>query len=128
LRLLLLGAALIGLALIALAASPSLAVSLPIMGVLGWSVIAMAATTNTLIQLNVPDALRGRVMSVYTTVFAGSTPIGGLFSGLIAATAGVGVTLVVAGSISLVTAGIAFLRLPELLRRPSPSPAQEGWR
>jgi MFS family permease len=128
LRLLLLGAALVGLALIALAASPSLAVSLPIMGVLGWSVIAMAATTNTLIQLNVPDELRGRVMSVYTTVFAGSTPIGGLFSGLLAAAAGVGATLVVAGTISLVTAGIAFVRLPGLLRTGSSTPAQEGWR
>ena len=88
----------------------------------------MAATTNTIIQLNVPDELRGRVMSVYTTVFAGSTPIGGLFSGLIAATAGVGATLVVAGVISLVTAGIAFLRLPELLRTRSSTPAPEGWR
>ena len=42
----------------------------------GVGVIGMAATANTVIQLNVPDVLRGRVMSVYTTVFAGSTPVG----------------------------------------------------
>ena len=68
--------------LVALALSSSLPVSLPIMAVLGFATIAMSATTNTLIQLQVPDALRGRVMSVYTTVFAGSTPIGGLASGI----------------------------------------------
>ena len=35
----------------------------------------MAATGNTMIQLAVPDHLRGRVMSVYTTVFSASVPI-----------------------------------------------------
>ena len=128
LRLLLAGAALIGLALIALAASPSLAISLPIMGVLGWSVISMAATTNTLIQLNVPDVLRGRVMSVYTTVFAGSTPIGGLFTGLLAGAAGVAATMVVAGLVSLTTAGVAFARLPDLVRTDPKAPAPQGYR
>ncbi len=128
LRLLLTGAALVGAALLALAFSPSLAVSLLIMGVLGWSVIAMAATTNTLIQLTVPDQLRGRVMSVYTTVFAGSTPIGGVFSGFVAAVAGVAATLAVAGTVSLITAGVAFTRLPRL-RHPGPaSPAPQGMR
>ena len=44
----------------------------------------MAANGNTLIQTTVPDELRGRVISVYTTVFAGSTPIGALFAGALA--------------------------------------------
>ena len=41
----------------------------------------MAATGNTTIQLAVPDHLRGRVMSVYTTAFTASVPIGGLAFG-----------------------------------------------
>ena len=41
----------------------------------------MAATGNATIQLAVPDGLRGRVMSVYTTVFSASIPIGGLVMG-----------------------------------------------
>ena len=49
----------------------------------------MAATANTTIQLAVPDGLRGRVMSVYTTIFAGSTPIGGPVMGGIASLFGV---------------------------------------
>jgi hypothetical protein len=71
------------------------------MFVVGFGVIAMAATTNTTIQLATPDALRGRVMSVYTTVFAGSVPFGGLFSGGLAAAAGVQVALAAGGLISL---------------------------
>ena len=68
LRLLIIGSALIGIALVALAISPVLLLSLPVMVLLGFATITMSATTNTLIQLQVPDALRGRVMSVYTTV------------------------------------------------------------
>jgi MFS family permease len=111
LRLLIGGSALIGAALVALAFSPVLIVSLPIMGVLGFATIALSATANTIIQLNVPDVLRGRVISVYTTVFAGSTPIGGLASGILAGVAGITVTLVVAGGLSIVTAGAAVSRL-----------------
>ena len=55
----------------------------------------MAVTANTTIQLAVPDHLRGRVMSVYTTVFAGSVPAGGLLMGWIASAWGVAVALFV---------------------------------
>ena len=111
LRLLVIGSALIGIALIGLAISPLLLLSLPIMVLLGFATITMSATTNTLIQLQVPDALRGRVMSVYTTVFAGTTPIGGLASGVAMAVAGVTATLAVAGGLTLLTAGAAATRL-----------------
>ena len=57
----------------------------------------MAATANATIQLAVPDGLRGRVMSVYTTIFAGSTPIGGPVMGGIASLFGVAISLAVGG-------------------------------
>lgn len=50
----------------------------------GFGMILITAMTNTSIQRQVPDHLRGRVMSVYVTVFSGATPIGGLFSGWLA--------------------------------------------
>jgi MFS family permease len=43
-----------------------------------------ATTANTSIQLAAPDHMRGRVVSLYMLLFAGSTPIGGLLMGLIA--------------------------------------------
>ena len=48
-----------------------------------------------------PDRLRGRVMSFYTTIFAGSTPIGGLLMGGIASSLGIVVAMAVGGALSL---------------------------
>jgi MFS family permease len=78
------GSILLGIAGIVLGISRSFPLSLVAMAALGFGMIAMAATANSTIQLTVPDRLRGRVMSVYTTVFAGSTPIGGLLLGAVA--------------------------------------------
>ena len=57
----------------------------------------MAATANTTIQLAVPDHLRGRTMAVYTTVFAGSTPVGGLLMGWVASRFGIVEAMVLGG-------------------------------
>ncbi|HEY5277444.1 MAG TPA: MFS transporter, partial [Coriobacteriia bacterium] len=70
----------------------------------GAGAIAMTATANSAIQLAVPDALRGRVLSVYTTVFAGSTPVGGLFAGWMASSFGTPAALAVGGAASALVA------------------------
>jgi MFS family permease len=44
----------------------------------------MINTVNATVQANVTDALRGRVMSLYVMVFAGTSPIGGIFAGAVA--------------------------------------------
>ncbi len=102
------GAIVLGVATLALAVSTSFPVSLLLMVPVGAGGIAMAATANATIQLNVPDGLRGRVMSVYTTVFAASVPIGGLAAGALASTIGVLETVAVGGALSLAT-GIGTL-------------------
>jgi MFS family permease len=111
-RRLLLGAASIGVAMIGLGFSRSLPASLLLMFLAGWGTISMAATCNTLIQLSVPDVLRGRVASVYTTVFAGSTPFGGLFSGALAAIGGPPAALIVGGGIAVGAAVVGFFKAP----------------
>ena len=80
--------------------SSVLPLSVLLMGIVGWSTVAMGATTNTIIQLTVPDDLRGRVMSVYTTVFAGTTPIGSMLAGVLASLLGVAATLLLAGAVT----------------------------
>jgi MFS family permease len=109
---LLIGAAAIGVAMIGLGISRSLPISLGLMFLAGWGTISMAATCNTLIQLRVPDVLRGRVASVYTTVFAGSTPFGGIFSGGMAALGGPPAALIVGGSIAVLAAVVGFWQMP----------------
>jgi MFS family permease len=109
---LLVGAATIGIAMVGLGLSTSLPLSLGLMFIAGWGTISMAATCNTLIQLNVPDVLRGRVASVYTTVFAGSTPFGGIFSGGLAQVGGPPAALIVGGTIAVLAALVGFFKLP----------------
>jgi MFS family permease len=107
LRLMLTGAATVGASIALLGLSHSFPISLLLMVGAGWGLIAMAATTNTMIQLTVPDELRGRVMSVYTTIFAGSSPVGGLFAGALAASFGVAVALIVGGALAVVAVLVA---------------------
>jgi MFS family permease len=47
----------------------------------GLCFVSFSSSANSTMQLNSPDTYRGRVMSVYTLVFAGSTPFGNLFAG-----------------------------------------------
>lgn len=112
-RTLLLGAFTLGALEIVLAAAysfpPALVFPAALIAIFGAGAggIAMAATANATIQLAVPDALRGRVMSVYTTVFAGSTPIGGLIAGAIASTFGTPVAIGLGGAASALAAVVA---------------------
>ena len=71
---------------------------------IGAGAISMAAMANTTIQLNVPDVLRGRVLAVYAMVFAGSTPIGGLAFGALAAAVGAALAITIGGAIALLVA------------------------
>jgi len=56
----------------------------PLIVLVGLSSMLMINTINISVQRSVPNELRGRVMALYVTVFAGSTPIGGLFAGTVA--------------------------------------------
>jgi MFS family permease len=76
----------------------------------GFGAISMAATANASIQTATPAALRGRVMSVYTTVFAGSTPVGALATGAVASLIGAPGTLILAGLLGVAAALYAGLR------------------
>ena len=102
------GAVLLGVGEVVLAYSHVFAFSMLLMVAVGFGAIAMAATANTTLQLASPDQLRGRVMSFYTTIFAGSTPIGGLLMGAIASGLGIAVAMVVGGVLSLAVGVVAF--------------------
>jgi MFS family permease len=104
-----LGAIALGVASIALASSTWFPLSLLLMAPIGAGGIAMAATANATIQLAVPDGLRGRVMSVYTTVFSASMPVGGLLMGVIASSVGILEAIAIGGVLSLLTGVVAFV-------------------
>jgi len=66
----------------------------------GLSSMLMINTINVMVQYGVPDELRGRVMSLYVLVFAGSSPIGGIFAGGTAQLFGPPAGFVVGGALS----------------------------
>jgi MFS family permease len=109
-RLLLAGVVAIGVGALGLSVTAWLPIGAVLMFLSGWGMISMAATTNTIIQLAVPDILRGRVMSVYTTVFAGTVPLGGLFAGSLASAFGAQVALAAGGLIALAIVGAIVAR------------------
>jgi MFS family permease len=78
----------------------SYAFSALLIGLMGFANIFFTTTANSLMQINSDNEFRGRVMSVYSLVFAGSTPIGNMFVGSIADKAGGGSAFFWAGVIT----------------------------
>ena len=72
----------------------------------GWGMVSYLAAANSYIQVSVPDELRGRVMSVYSFVFLGTTPIGNSIMGMVADK--IGTTNAVTGSAVLCIIASAF--------------------
>ena len=113
LRVLVGGGMVLGAAELVLASTTSLPVALGAVFFAGVGAIATAATANSLVQIVVPGPLRGRVMSVYTTVFAGSTPFGNGLTGAFGGLWGTPVALVMNGAVVVVAevvAAVAVLR------------------
>jgi len=92
-------------ALMAFSFSHWLWLSMLALVVMGFGVIATAATTNTLIQSYVEERFRGRVMSLFTMSFLGMAPIGSFIAGSVGHWVGVPATLLTGGLITLVLAG-----------------------
>ena len=91
----------------------------PLVGAIGLSSMLMVNTINVTIQNSVPDALRGRVMALYVTVFAGTAPVGGLVAGGLAQAFGAPVAFSIGAALAgLVLAVVAWrlrsVRMPRI--------------
>ena len=84
--------------------------------VVGAAQIVFLGSCNTTIQLTVPGALRGRVMSLYTMVFAGVTPVGAFLMGSVSQAFGVPAACLTGGGLGL--AGVLTLVALWARRRP----------
>ncbi|MGH2557977.1 MAG: MFS transporter [Thermomicrobiales bacterium] len=81
-----------------------LGAALVILPVLGFSTTTMMAMANSTVQTNAPDELRGRVMSVYMTVFGGTAPFGALLAGTTAKFLGTPASVAIGGFVTLFAA------------------------
>ncbi|RWU21185.1 MFS transporter [Pseudomonas alkylphenolica] len=89
------------LAMLLFAASTQIGLSLGAMALLGFGITVCNVGTNILLQSDAPEALRGRVVSLYTSTRFGFDAIGGLLAGMLAAHLGAPAVQLGAGALLL---------------------------
>lgn len=103
-----------GLGLVAFSLSRSFWLSGLLLVPTGLALIVQMAASNTLLQLLVPDALRGRVMSLYSMMFMGMAPLGALLAGSLAELIGAPATVGGGGVLCMLAAAWFRRRLPDI--------------
>jgi MFS family permease len=103
-----------GVALICFSQSRTFWLSVLLLVPVGAAMMVEMASSNTLIQAMVPNALRGRVMAVYSMMFMGMAPFGALFAGWQAERIGAPATVAIGGVVCIIGSAIFSLRLPAL--------------
>jgi MFS family permease len=103
-----------GLSLILFAFSKWFWVSVLLLLPVGYFIMLQMASSNTLIQVMVPDELRGRVMAVYSMMFMGMAPVGALLGGALSDRLGAPLTVAIGGLASVVGAVSFGLHLPKI--------------
>lgn len=101
------------------------ALAYPIVALVGLASMLMVNTINATVQRSVPDELRGRVMALYVTVFAGSGPLGGLFAGTVAQVLGPPAGFIIGAALAAIFLGLTWWKLgrrgPVTLTAPTPA-------
>ena len=110
-RRLVLTAALFGVGVLAAAVAPSLYAEEVLLLFVGAGSVTFLALGNATLQLNSAPSMRGRVMSLWSVAFLGSTPIGGPLVGYIGGALGARYGLGVGGVAALVAAVYGWSRL-----------------
>jgi MFS family permease len=121
--LLIVSSAVFGLASMAAAAAPTLPLQVAALVPLGAASVTFAAGVNSTLQLAAGEALRGRVMALYSVVFLGSTPIGAPLVGWLAGAADPRAGLVLGGVAALSAAAwaaVAYTRADVRVAVPVP--------
>jgi MFS family permease len=106
-----------GVATIVFALSRSMVVSFLALVLLGWSDMLSVVIRSSLVQLETPDEMRGRVSAVNSVFIGASNQLGEFESGLTAAWFGTVPAAVIGGVGTLVIVGLWYVLFPQLARR-----------
>jgi len=112
--------------IIVFAASRTLWFSMIMMMLIGFGLMVLVVSLNTLLQTIVDDSKRGRVMSLYSMAFIGMAPLGSLLAGTSAHGLGAPLTVQVCGVLCLLAAVLFFRKLPEISKLIRPIFARKG--
>lgn len=105
-RLLVLASALVGVGLLLFSQARQFGFALATLPLIGFSITTLVAGTNTFLQLHADDALRGRLMSLFSVVFLGFAPLGNLLAGSVAEHLGARITVLICALLCLLGAVI----------------------
>jgi MFS family permease len=86
--------------------------------VLGVGFMMTFTLINTLLQTQLVDEMRGRVLSLYTLTFFGFTPFGNLMIGSLSEWIGLSQAMIISAALSLVTAAAVILWIPSVRKLP----------
>jgi MFS family permease len=103
-----------GLSLMLFALSKWFWLSVLLLLPVGYFIMLQMASSNTLIQVMVPDELRGRVMAVYSMMFMGLAPVGALLGGALSDRLGAPLTVAIGGLASVAGALWFGTHLPKI--------------
>jgi MFS family permease len=103
-----------GVSLMFFAASKSFWISVLLLLPVGYFIMLQMASSNTLIQVMVPDELRGRVMAVYSMMFMGMAPLGALLGGALSDRVGAPMTIMLGGIVAVAGAWWFGVQLPKI--------------
>jgi len=112
-EILLLGTTGYGVALLALAPEETLTAALVLLFASGVCFTLWTSNANSLLQLEAPDHLRGRVVGLFYFGFAGTGSLGGVIAGLLASAGGTQLAFTVAGVVTIAASTAALLALRE---------------
>ena len=110
------GVMLFGAASIVLGLSRDFYLSLAALGLMGMGDMLSVFVRHSLVQLETPDAIRGRVSAVNAVFIGASNELGEFESGLAAAWLGLAPAVVVGGCATLLVTSVWWLMFPELRR------------
>jgi MFS family permease len=103
-----------GVSLMLFAFSKLFWVSVILLLPVGYFIMLQMASSNTLIQVMVPDAMRGRAMAVYSMMFMGLAPVGALLGGAMSDRLGAPLTVAIGGLAALAGAWWFAVQLPKI--------------
>jgi MFS family permease len=106
------------LILAAFAFNTHFGLALPLAFGLGVGYMLTFTSINTLLQTNVEDQMRGRVMGLYTLTFFGFAPFGNLAIGVLAERWGMSPIIALSAACALVLAAIVNLLVPQVRKMP----------
>jgi MFS family permease len=101
---------------VGVAFSQSMWMAIPFLVAAGLVLLVLQSLAITLVQVHIPDNVRGRVMTIYSMLHAGADTGGNVIVGSLATVVGLPVALTIGAGLALGYSAIVWLFMPVVRR------------